>query len=236
MSSNRAETVINLSSVSRSYSQGDSKQQVLHNLNCTIQRGEILALLGRSGCGKSTLLNIIGGIDQPSHGSVQIDGTDLTNLDEHARTLFRRRHIGFVYQFFNLLPTLNIADNLLLPLELNGWSMEHSRQRVQELLQAVELSGSDNSYPEQLSGGEQQRIAVARALAHRPKLILADEPTGNLDVQSGQSVLNLLERMVRQEHSTLIMVTHSQAVASRADRTLTLVDGKLRQTSAGLLW
>jgi len=236
MNSNRDESFVALSKISRHFSHGDSRQQVLHDLNGTIQRGEILALLGRSGCGKSTLLNIIGGIDLPTHGSVHVDGTDLTNLDEHTRTLFRRRHIGFVYQFFNLLPTLNVADNLLLPLELNGWSMEHSRQRVQELLHGVELSGYDSSYPEQLSGGEQQRVAVARALAHHPKLILADEPTGNLDVESGQTVLNLLERLVREEHSTMVMVTHSQAVASRADRTLTLVDGKLRQANVRLLW
>jgi len=236
MSSNRDETFVTLSKISRHFGHGDSRQQVLHDLNGTIQRGEILALLGRSGCGKSTLLNIIGGIDLPTHGSVHVDGTDLTNLDEHTRTLFRRRHIGFIYQFFNLLPTLNVADNLLLPLELNGWGMEHSRQRVQELLHGVELSGYDSSYPEQLSGGEQQRVAVARALAHHPKLILADEPTGNLDVESGQTVLNLLEKLVREEHSTMVMVTHSQAVASRADRTLTLVDGKLRQANVRLLW
>jgi putative ABC transport system ATP-binding protein len=230
------ESFITLCNISRHYGQGESRQQVLNNLNGDIRQGEVLALLGRSGCGKSTLLNIIGGIDRPTHGSVRIDGTELTGLDEQARTLFRRRHIGFVYQFFNLLPTLNVADNLLLPLELNGWSRESSRQRVNELLQAVELLDHGESFPEQLSGGEQQRIAVARALAHRPQLILADEPTGNLDAQSGLSILNLLERLVREEHSTMLMVTHSQAVASRADRTLTLVDGRLGQTGTRLLW
>ncbi len=236
MSGNGAEAFLNLHNISRCYRQGDSRQQVLHDLNGTIQRGEILALLGRSGCGKSTLLNIIGGIDQPTSGSIRIDGVDLTGLDEHSRTMFRRHHIGFVYQFFNLLPTLNVVDNLLLPLELNGWSKEQSRQRIQELLEAIELPGHDTSYPDQLSGGEQQRVAVARALAHRPKLILADEPTGNLDAQSGKSVLNLLERMVREENSTMVLVTHSQAVASRADRTLTLADGKLQPASVGMLW
>ncbi len=236
MSNNSADILVRLSDISRNFSQGESQQQVLHELDGSIHRGEILALLGRSGCGKSTLLNIIGGIDHPNSGCIEIDGTDLTSLSEHARTLFRRQHIGIVYQFFNLLPTLNIEDNLLLPLELNGWSRRQSRQRMQQLLQAVELADHRTSFPEQLSGGEQQRVAVARALAHRPQLILADEPTGNLDVQSGQTILNLLETLVREENSTMLLVTHSQAVATRADRTLTLMNGRLNQTGTELLW
>ncbi len=236
MSNFTAEILVRLIGISRSFSQGDSQQQVLHGLHGVIHTGETVALLGRSGCGKSTLLNIIGGIDQPTHGSVRIDGEEITSLSEHARTLFRRRHIGFIYQFFNLLPTLTVEDNLLLPLELNGWNPNQSRERVQELLDAVALQDQRRSFPEQLSGGEQQRIAVARALAHRPQLILADEPTGNLDAENGQQILHLLESLVREEHSTLLMVTHSQAVASRADRTLSLIDGRLSAESERLLW
>ncbi len=236
MSNDKAEILVRLSGISRSFSQGDSQQIVLNNLNGLIHTGEILALLGRSGCGKSTLLNIIGGIDWPTHGSIHIDGENISRLSEHARTLFRRRHIGFIYQFFNLLPTLTVADNLLLPLELNGWDRNRSRERVQELLHAVALHDQGDSYPEQLSGGEQQRIAVARALANHPQLILADEPTGNLDAQSGQQILDLLETLVREEHSTLLMVTHSQAVASRADRALSLIDGRLSAENERILW
>ena len=236
MSRNQAEPLVILNNISRDYHQGDSLQRVLADLDGVVNKGEILALLGRSGCGKSTLLNIIGGIDNPTHGTIHISGMDLTNLDEHARTLFRRRHIGFVYQFFNLIPTLSVGDNLLLPLELNGWPKAKSKERVKELLQAVGLSNHSHNFPEQLSGGEQQRVAVARALAHRPQLILADEPTGNLDADSGRQVLDLLEHLVREENATLLMVTHSQVVAARADRVLTLSDGRLSTESEGVLW
>ncbi len=236
MNSTQAEPLVKINSVSHNYSQGDSLLSVLNNLNGIIDRGEILALLGRSGCGKSTLLNIICGIDKPSEGSVQVNGIDLTSLDEHNLTLFRRQHIGVIYQFFNLIPTLNVEGNLLLPLELNGWSKNDSSKRITELLQAVGLSNNRNSFPEQLSGGEQQRVAIARAIAHRPKLILADEPTGNLDVQSGQQILDLLEKLVRDEDATLIVVTHSHAVASWADRVLTLSDGKLTAEAEKVLW
>ncbi len=192
-----------------------------------------MALLGRSGCGKSTLLNLIGGIDQPDEGRIVIDGIAITELDERARTLFRRRHIGFVYQFFNLVPTLTVEENLLLPLELNGWSRSRGKERARELLRAVNLPEKAASFPDQLSGGEQQRVAVARALVHRPDLVLADEPTGSLDAESGEQVLELLDRLVSAERRTLLMVTHSREVAARADRILTLRDGRLSEDTAG---
>ncbi len=227
MNSHKTQPFIQLQNLSRSHLQGGCPQPVLAGLNGEIQHGESVALLGRSGCGKSTLLNLIGGIDQPDGGRIIIDGVAITELDEHARTLFRRRHIGFVYQLFNLVPTLTVEENLLLPLELNGWPLSRGRERARELLQAVNLLDKVASFPDQLSGGEQQRVAVARALVHQPDLVLADEPTGSLDAESGEQVLALLEQLVAVEQRTLLMVTHSQAVAERADRILTLADGQL---------
>ncbi len=232
MNSNQLQPFIQLQNLSHSYRQGDSRRPVLRGLNGVIQRGESVALLGRSGCGKSTLLNLIGGIDRPDEGRIVIDGVAITELDERARTLFRRRHIGFVYQFFNLVPTLTVEENLLLPLELNGWSRSRGKERARELLRAVDLPEKAASFPDQLSGGEQQRVAVARALVHRPDLVLADEPTGSLDAESGEQVLELLERLVSAERRTLLMVTHSREVAARADRILTLRDGRLSEDTA----
>jgi len=217
---------IRLNSLTRTYLQGERQQRVLDGVCGEIQRGETVALLGRSGCGKSTLLNLIGGIDQPDEGDIFINGTCINQMDEHGRTLFRRRHIGFIYQFFNLIPTLTVIENLLLPLELNGYDLTEGRRRCMALLERVELAQRENSYPDQLSGGEQQRVTVARALVHRPAVILADEPTGNLDAESGQQVLELLDQLVRDEQCTLIMVTHSQAVAARADRVFNLRQGQ----------
>ncbi len=233
MNNHPAPPFIQLRNLSHSYRQGDSRRPVLRGLNGAIQRGESVALLGRSGCGKSTLLNLIGGIDQPDEGRIVIDGVAITELDERARTLFRRRHIGFVYQFFNLVPTLTVEENLLLPLELNGWSRSRGKERARELLRAVNLPEKAASFPDQLSGGEQQRVAVARALVHRPDLVLADEPTGSLDAESGEQVLELLDRLVSAERRTLLMVTHSREVAARADRILTLRDGRLSEDTTG---
>ena len=216
---------IRFENLSRTYRQGERQQRVLDGICGEIQRGESVALLGRSGCGKSTLLNLIGGIDQPDGGDIFIDGSCINRMDEHGRTLFRRRHIGFIYQFFNLIPTLTVIENLLLPLELNGWDLAEGRRRSMALLEQVGLSEREASYPDQLSGGEQQRVAVARALVHRPAVVLADEPTGNLDAESGQQVLELLDRLVRDELCTLVMVTHSQVVAARADRVFHLKQG-----------
>ncbi len=227
MGSEAAAPFIQLKNLTRIYRQGGRRQRVLDGVCGEIRRGEAVALLGRSGCGKSTLLNLIGGIDPPDAGDVVIDGNCINRMDEHGRTLFRRRHIGFIYQFFNLIPTLTVLENLLLPLELNDWEPLAAQQRGMALLEAVGLARREASYPEQLSGGEQQRVAVARALVHRPALILADEPTGNLDAESGRRVLDLLARLVREEACTLIMVTHSQVVAARSDRTLSLQQGRL---------
>ncbi len=211
----------------RSFQEGDQLHPVLNHLNGEIFRGETIALRGRSGSGKSTLLNLISGIDAPDEGEVEIAGSVITTMSERDRTLFRRRHIGFVYQFFNLIPTLTVEDNVKLVLELNKIPAPEATQRVNDLLTAVDLFDRKLSYPDVLSGGEQQRVAIARALAHRPCLLLADEPTGNLDDAAGQSVLGLLDRLVRQTGGTMIIATHSVAVATFCDRVLELHDGVL---------
>ncbi len=219
--------LVELRSLSKIYREGDRERIVLREVDLAVAPGEFVALQGRSGSGKSTLLNLISGIDAPSAGEVAIGGTVITALGERARTLFRRRHIGFVFQFFNLVATLTVEENLRLPLELVGRTGASARGRVDALLGQVGLADRAGMFPDRLSGGEQQRVAVARALAHDPELILADEPTGNLDTDSAEQVLGLLTRLSREGCRTVITVTHSAEVARVADRVLTLKDGSV---------
>ncbi|MEJ2600609.1 MAG: ABC transporter ATP-binding protein [Anaerolineales bacterium] len=202
---------------------------VLQNSNLEIAAGEFLAILGKSGSGKSTLLNLISGIDQCDQGTIWINGQNLTAMNEHQRTLFRRKHIGFVFQFFNLIPTLTVWENVILPLELNGLVNGKASKRAGQLLENVQLLDRRESFPDLLSGGEQQRVAIARALVNDPLLVLADEPTGNLDEETGKKVLGLLDRLTRQAGKNLILVTHSREAAAFADRTLYLRDGCLAE-------
>jgi putative ABC transport system ATP-binding protein len=218
---------VELRNVSKTYREGEADRVVLRDVSVTIARGEIVVLLGRSGSGKSTLLNVIAGIDRPTAGCVMVDGTDLTALDEQARTRFRRAHIGFVFQFFNLIPLLTVEENLLLPLDLNGRADAKGAARARELLDRVGLGGRGESYPERLSGGEQQRVAIARALIHDPALILADEPTGNLDAETATDVLDLLDTLAREAGRTVVMVTHSREVVGVADRIYAIQRGAL---------
>ncbi len=220
---------IQLTDLHYGYREGSSDHPVLRAASAEFERGEFVALFGRSGSGKTSLLNLLGGLDVPARGEIVIDGARLSRLDERQRTLFRRRHIGFVYQFFNLLPTLTVAENIRLPLELNGAPRSAWRATL-ELLDEVGLGSRADSFPDRLSGGEQQRVALVRALAHDPSLILADEPTGNLDDRTGEEVLALLDRAVRARGKTLLVVTHSAEVARRADRVLYLRDGMLRNS------
>ncbi len=213
----------------KQYLEGEHHRLIFVDLNLEIRRGEFVALLGQSGSGKSTLLNLLGGIDLPDAGEIRIGDHLLTALPEAERTRFRRHHIGFVFQFFNLIPTLTVAENLLLPLELNGLTNPAHRQRALELLAQIGLGERHASFPERLSGGEQQRLALARALVHHPWLLLADEPTGNLDAVTGERILELLLALHRQAETTMVMVTHSAAVAARADRVLTLDAGRIRE-------
>jgi putative ABC transport system ATP-binding protein len=218
---------IQLRGISRRFREGEREHRVLDDIDADFARGEIVALRGRSGSGKSTLLNLIGGIDAPDAGEIKVAGINLTSLTERERTLFRRRHIGFVYQAFNLVPTLNVADNIRLVLELNDVAPGESSRRIAELLEAVGLADRAASFPDVLSGGEQQRVAIARALSHRPSVLLADEPTGNLDESTAETVIGLLETLIRSTGSTMIMATHSTTLASTCDRTLELHNGKL---------
>lgn len=218
---------IQLRALSRRFREGEREHVVLDGLDLDIQRGETVALRGRSGSGKSTLLNLVGGIDAPDAGTVTVAGVDVTSLTEHDRTLFRRQHIGFVYQAFNLVPTLNVADNVRLVLELNQVPAVKASSRIDKLLAAVDLADRAGSFPDVLSGGEQQRVAIARALAHEPAVLLADEPTGNLDDTTADGVLTLLDTLVRDSGRTMLIATHSQHVASHCDRVLELHNGKL---------
>jgi len=218
---------IRLDNLSRSYQEGEQVHRVLSGVSADFRKGELIAIRGRSGSGKSTLLNLISGIDTPDSGQVEVVGRNITTMSERERTLFRRKHIGFVYQAFNLLPTLTVADNVRLVLELNKVSEMESKQRIDELLSAVDLLDRANSYPDLLSGGEQQRVAIARALCHRPEILLADEPTGNLDEKSALNVLSLLNSLVKNTGGTMIVATHSSSVASYCDQVLELHEGKL---------
>jgi putative ABC transport system ATP-binding protein len=216
---------IRIRDLCRTYDEGGKQHVVLEHVNAEFVKGETVALRGRSGSGKSTLLNLISGIDAPDQGDVEVAGLNITKMSERDRTLFRREHIGFVYQAFNLVSTLSVSDNVRLVLELNGVNEPEASDRIAELLQAVELADRAESFPDVLSGGEQQRVAIARALVHRPALLLADEPTGNLDEKTAQGVLQLLERLVRRTGGTMIIATHSATIASRCDRVLELHNG-----------
>lgn len=218
---------IEIRQLSKSYQEGTRQHKVLDQINLQVAEGEFLALLGASGSGKSTVLNLLSGIDLADSGAIWIRGENLIEMDENQRTLFRRAHIGFIFQFFNLLPTLSAIENISLPLELAGVSYKEAEVKARDLLEAVGLAGREASLPDQLSGGEQQRVAIARALVHDPLLVLADEPTGNLDEETGAQVMALLESLTRSRGKNLIMATHSLENARLADRALHLRDGRL---------
>jgi putative ABC transport system ATP-binding protein len=216
--------MIELRSVSKTVQSGGQPLTILHPLSLTVPRGQTLAIIGPSGSGKSTLLGLIAGLDAPSGGNILIDGVDITTLDEDTLARLRGEKIGFVFQFFHLVPSLTALENILVPMEIAG--RRDARQRAQALLDEVGLHDRGHHYPSQLSGGEQQRIAIARALANDPPLILADEPTGNLDTRNGRHILDLLLQAGRARSATLVLVTHDASVAAVADAQLTLRDGR----------
>jgi putative ABC transport system ATP-binding protein len=227
---------IRVDALCRSYRQGGQQQVVLDKASFELARGETVALLGRSGSGKSTLLNLLSGIDRADSGRVLFEAQDLTALAEQQRTLFRRRHIGFIYQFFNLIPSLTAAENIALVAELNGATAGAALQRAQQSLGEIGLGEKGARYPAELSGGEQQRVAILRALIHEPALVLADEPTGNLDAASGQQMLDVLTALARRSRCAVLLVTHSLAVAKAADRILTLDKGRIKERSGDFAW
>ncbi len=228
--------LIELKQVRRHFLEGGHTHVVLREANLSLHRGETLALLGRSGSGKSTLLNLIAGLDKPDAGQVLMRGRDLGAMDDRERTLLRRRQLGFVYQFFNLVPGLTAAENVALPLQLNRVSPADIASRTQNMLDALGLADKAGRFPSQLSGGEQQRVAIGRALVHSPGLVLADEPTGNLDASTGRDMLALLTRLRAEVGGTLLLVTHSLEVARHASRIVTLEDGHVLERAGDFAW
>jgi putative ABC transport system ATP-binding protein len=219
--------LVTANKLSKVYGSGNLAVTALNQVSFEVGPGEFVAVMGPSGCGKSTLLHLMGGLDRPTGGTVSIDGASLSELNDNQLTELRRRKIGFIFQFFNLIPTLTVLENVMLPLELNGTPPAEAEGRAKACISEVGLQGREATFPDRLSGGEQQRVAIARALVHEPALILADEPTGNLDEKTGRHVMQLLDRLTRQTGKNLILVTHSAEAASFADRILFLRDGKL---------
>ncbi len=219
--------VIEVSGLTKQFGEGDALTDVLRGIDLTIAQGELVAIMGPSGSGKSTLLSMLGGIDVPSTGRVVVEGTDLDSLTDDQRTLLRRKRVGVIFQAFNLLPTLSAIENVSLPLELDGVSSAEAERRATAALEQVEMLPRRDHIPSKLSGGEQQRVAIARALAIEPALLLADEPTGNLDSQQSALVSNLLLRLVVEHGHTIVMVTHDPNVAQIAHRIVYLRDGRV---------
>lgn len=213
--------VLRAENISRIYSQNAVSLQVLHSVSVTIQKGEFVAILGRSGSGKSTLLNILAGLDKPSEGKVYIEGTDIFHLNEEKRTLLRREKLGFVFQAYELLYSLNVTENIRLP------ELEANADYVGELLDALGIRQYETCYPDQLSGGEQQRVAIARALINHPPILFADEPTGNLDSKTERIVIDLLKNLAEKYETSILMVTHNEDLVKDADRVIRLEDGEI---------
>jgi len=213
--------------LTRTYTRGDAQVSALRAVSFSVERGDFVALMGPSGCGKSTLLHLCGAMDRPSTGRISVDGRDLSTLDDGALTRLRREHVGFVFQFFNLLPTLTLADNIALPCLLAGMAATEAETRTRVLAERVGIAQRLTHYPQQVSGGEMQRAAIARALVHRPSLLVADEPTGNLDSTNGATVISLLAELNRELGITILLATHADDVARAARRILHLRDGSI---------
>jgi ABC-type lipoprotein export system ATPase subunit len=217
---------IKLMNVTKTYRQGDNPVVALDHITLNISKGEFIAITGKSGCGKSTLINIIGGLDSPDQGQVMIDGEDLSGMDDRRLTLFRRNRVGIIFQFFNLLPILTLEENIALP-HLLKEGTNSLREKIDHLLNEMDLYQRRHHKPHELSGGEMQRVAICRALINDPDLILADEPTGNLDSASGRQVLEILRRLRDEQGKTILLVTHSPEGAAMADRVMRMKDGRL---------
>jgi putative ABC transport system ATP-binding protein len=225
---NGAKVVICTRDLTKDLPLGKTVVHALRGVNMDIYAGEIVGIVGPSGSGKSTLLGLIGGLDSPTRGKIEIDGMDVTRMNEDQLTEIRNEKIGFIFQFFNLIPTLTALENVLLPMQFARKGIRRPEQRAKRLLDLLGLSDRSHHRPSELSGGQQQRVAIARALANNPPLLLADEPTGNLDTESGAVVLETLEQIRQSEGTTVVIVTHDEKLAQHADRVLTLVDGQIR--------
>lgn len=207
------------------YGSGNTSIKALDDVSFSVEKGEFVSIVGPSGSGKSTLLHILGGVDKPTSGTVTISGTDMHSLNEDKLAIFRRRQIGLIYQFYNLLPVLNVEENILLPYLLDGRKME--QERLEQMIEMLGLSERRNNLPSQLSGGQQQRVSIGRALYHHPAIVLADEPTGNLDRKTGSEIISLLRESNQKQKQTLILITHDESIALQADRMIYIEDGKI---------
>ena len=225
------QSILRLLGINKFYEEGGNRVNILNDVNAEFSDGELVVLLGKSGSGKTTLLNLISGIDSPDSGRIEIGGRDISNLTESELTLLRRDHIGFIFQFFNLIPTLTVLENVALPSELAGVSRKDSFNKAQDLLSKVGLGKRSGSFTDVLSGGEQQRVAIARSLINDPAIILADEPTGNLDPATSREVLELLLEIQRDSGKTMIVATHSAQIADRGDTVYNIQNGTLVQVS-----
>ena len=221
--------MIKLVDVTKIYRQGIQEVTAVDRVNLAVPRGEFLAITGPSGCGKSTLLNLLGGLDVPTSGQVIIDGVDLADMDDARLTHFRRERVGIIFQFFNLIPILDVRENVALPFLIRGMPAKEANERATELLRMVDLLDRQNHHAQDISGGEMQRVAIARALINDPDIILADEPTGNLDSRTGKKILEILFRLKTDLKKTVILATHSSAAAEFADRQLMMRDGRLHR-------
>ena len=211
--------------LNKTYGKGDSAVVAVNNIDLTIRKGEFTAIVGTSGSGKSTLMHLLGGVDDPTSGKVLIEGEDIFALNDEKRSIFRRRNIGFIFQEYNLIPILTVEENIVMPILLDGNKVD--KNEVEELLERLGLADRRNHLPSQLSGGQQQRVAIGRAIVNRPTLILADEPTGNLDKRNSEEVINMMFEAVRDRNETLVIVTHEMDIAAMADRIIHLEDGKI---------
>ena len=217
--------ILEIKNLCKTYGNGNTAVKALDNVSFSVEKGDFVAIIGPSGSGKSTLLHILGGVDTPTSGSVIIDGTDISKLDETALAIFRRRQIGLIYQFYNLIPILTVEENMTLPLLLDG--KKPDKAVIKELTEALGLNNRLSFLPNQLSGGQQQRVSIGRALINNPALMLADEPTGNLDSKNSHEIISLLRRFNREHGQTVIIITHDESIALSADRTIAIVDGKI---------
>lgn len=220
-------SVVEISSLYKTYKLGTVDVEVLKDISLTIENGEFISIMGPSGSGKSTLLYLIGGLDKPTSGSVKINGKELSIMKDRDESLMRRRDIGFVFQFYNLIPNLNVEENVMLPILLDGKKMKSYKHKLDELLSIVGLSDRRHHTPRELSGGQQQRVAIARALINEPDIILADEPIGNLDSKSGTEIMMLLEKINKEKKKTIIQVTHSREAAGYGSRIINVKDGRV---------
>ncbi len=217
--------VVKVENLSKSYGTGNTRVDALKDINLTINQGQFVAVVGPSGSGKSTLLHLLGGVDKPTNGKVYVDGVDVYDLSEKELAIFRRRKVGFIFQFYNLVPVLTAEENMLLPILLDQKKI--NREHFEELINILDLNDRRHHLPNELSGGQQQRVSIGRALAYNPSIVLADEPTGNLDSKNSKEIVNLLKISIRKYNQTLILITHDLNIASQADRIITMEDGSI---------